>query len=516
MNRFSGSSIALSLRWIRGLLIVLLLATAALGVGTAYAGTTMTVTITTDVLNGADGKCSLREAVIAANTNSPSGAGAGECPAGKDDSTDTIRLASSAVYTLTLPESSPDGGDLRIYDNDVATAPDIIINVLDNGTATISQNAVLDNRVLYIDHNWGSESAPKVEINGVTITGGDVSTYSDVEGRGGGIYNRGSLILNNSIITGNSAVVGGGIYNLGSVDLNQSTLSSNLAGLGGGIFNDDGSQVTIDSSEISSNTGSFGGGGVFNLYYLKITDSRIVNNTGLEGSAIYTNDGNMDVTGNCIVGNEDTAVYNISAGSEDAIGNWWGASNGPSGAGPGFGDSVSTGISYSGFLTSGILGCGIVPGTSQLVLNTSFDNDTNGDGLPNAWTGTSLAIPPDGRVCNSTNCYMNFVGNGADKKLDQTIAFSGFTGGQFMFSASSRAINVPASGGTYRARVQIYYNDGTDELFYLDFSSGTHTWEDLSVAFTADKAFTGLSVRLRYSKASGEARFDNVTLRYYP
>lgn len=60
---------------------------------------------------------------------------------------------------------------------------------------------------------------------------------------GGGIYNWGTLILQNSTVSGNSAHEGeagsgggGGIYNGGTLTVENSTVSGNSAAVGGGMF----------------------------------------------------------------------------------------------------------------------------------------------------------------------------------------------------------------------------------------------------------------------------------------
>lgn len=61
-----------------------------------------------DVINPDDGTCSLREAVIAANTDTSSGAAPGECPAGSG--TDTIALTAGAgLPTRRRPGRHRDG-----------------------------------------------------------------------------------------------------------------------------------------------------------------------------------------------------------------------------------------------------------------------------------------------------------------------------------------------------------------------------------------------------------------------
>src|SRR5438477_4635761 len=64
----------------------------------------ITVNTTSDVIAD-DGSCSLREAIIAANTNAASGLSLNECSAGGNGSTDTISLTNGATYSLTISGS---------------------------------------------------------------------------------------------------------------------------------------------------------------------------------------------------------------------------------------------------------------------------------------------------------------------------------------------------------------------------------------------------------------------------
>src|SRR4051794_40045034 len=66
----------------RGRAMPVAVATAALLVAAPASATTITANpLAGDTINGADGKCSLREAFIAANTDLASGGAGGECPA---------------------------------------------------------------------------------------------------------------------------------------------------------------------------------------------------------------------------------------------------------------------------------------------------------------------------------------------------------------------------------------------------------------------------------------------------
>ena len=105
-------------------------------------------------------------------------------------------------------------------------------------------------------------------------------------GVGGGINNDGNLqgpavlTINNSTLSGNSAIHGGGIFNNGfdflsaTLTINNSTLSGNSAslngGIAGGIYNQGepsegpgNATLTIKNSTFSGNLGEFHGG-IFN------------------------------------------------------------------------------------------------------------------------------------------------------------------------------------------------------------------------------------------------------------
>lgn len=237
-------------------------------------GATITVTTTADVVAD-DGLCSLREAIIAANTNSPSGSTLGECVAGTLG-TDTIVLA-NAIYTLTgvSGEDNSLTGDLDI----LPSAGPVEIEGVAGGSTTINGGGV--DRVIHI-------IGATVEIRNVTITGGSVT------GNGGGIYNEaGTLTLNNSVVTGNAAVGvgdGGGIYNrFGTTNIINSTVSNNTAANNGGgifsVYSDQNDQLTISLSTIVNNTAANHGGGIHTQDDggLLIVDTTIINNHAPSG-----------------------------------------------------------------------------------------------------------------------------------------------------------------------------------------------------------------------------------------
>jgi len=123
-------------------------------------------------------------------------------------------------------------------------------------------------------------------LDGLTITGG----AADLDhGNGGGLWlNESSPILNNLLITNNSAIYeGGGMYHsFSSPTLSHVIIHNNAAQTGGGIFNWESSPVLRDVT-ISSNKGETGGGMVNNNSCSpKLINVSIRDNIALEGGGM--------------------------------------------------------------------------------------------------------------------------------------------------------------------------------------------------------------------------------------
>jgi hypothetical protein len=145
-----------------------------------------------------------------------------------------------------------------------------------------------------------------VTISGLTIEGGSGSI-------GGGIYNKGTLIVTNSTLSGNSASSGGGgIYNSGTLMLSSSTLLANTTSqYGGGIANDAG-MLTLTNSTLSGNS-ALRGGGIWNTNgsALNVTNSTLSGNSGSQlGGGIWNTIGStLNVTNSTFSGNSSNGGY---------------------------------------------------------------------------------------------------------------------------------------------------------------------------------------------------------------
>ena len=144
-------------------------------------------------------------------------------------------------------------------------------------------------------------------------------------GRGGAVFNTGTMIISNSTLTQNSASacrtiflpmgrqivcsgVGGGIWNNGTLTINNDTLSANDVGhqgsVGGGVFNV-GGILTVNNSTVSMNSG----GGIFNedtngfgfTQGTATLQNAIVANKGVncEGPLIISMGYNLSSNGSC-------------------------------------------------------------------------------------------------------------------------------------------------------------------------------------------------------------------------
>jgi len=224
---------------------------------------TFTVTKTADSNDGAcDTDCSLREAIIAANTT---------------PGADTIILPAGS-YTLTIGGDNEDSGatgDLDITDSVTMTGA--------GATSTIIDANVLD-RVFDLTGSGPPDTT--VEISGVTLQNGSIADS------GGGLLLRAgnALTLTNSIVQDNTSSGGdggGGVYVQGSSSLslvNSAVISNNSVVRGGGIVNNN--VLTAVNSTISDNTTVGTGGGIFSNNTSSLNNVTIANNRADNGGGI--------------------------------------------------------------------------------------------------------------------------------------------------------------------------------------------------------------------------------------
>ena len=245
---------------LRAACTMLLAIAALLAVGTVQAATYI-VTTEGDVATGSASNCSgtncptLRDAVAAANATAAN---------------DTIRFwAIVTEVTLTHghiainPSSS--GGTLTIIGSVILSGGNAsrVLNPWSGSNVTLRDLVIAKGYATF--HGGGIWNDGTLVLDDVTVRDNKASG-----GLGGGIFNNGTLTIRTSTISGNKTIGtsddGGGIYNNGSLTVWRSTLSSNVSARhGGGIFNASGKALTAEHSTFSGNAAAQYGGGIANF-----------------------------------------------------------------------------------------------------------------------------------------------------------------------------------------------------------------------------------------------------------
>ena len=211
-----------------------------------------------------------------------------------------------------------------------------------------------------------------VEIDGLTISGGHITGDN-----GGGILNDNSTLtiahctVNGNVIVSASfgANSGGGIYNSGTMTLNQVIVNNNNAVFsgggggetsGGGISNT-GTMIII-AGTVQSNMGFWSAGGIYNTGMLTITGSTISNNhTG--------NPGHFGAYGGGIVNGGTMTIQDSTISGNRAIG---GDIQGGEGGGISGNNYTIINCTITG--NSGVRGGGVAGGGN--IAHTTFSNNS--------------------------------------------------------------------------------------------------------------------------------------------
>lgn len=244
---------------------------------------TITVNDLNDNDTAGDGNCTLREAIN--NANSDNDTTSGDCTAGSG--ADTIAFIVSGTITLSseLPPASGfdaltidgTGQNIVISGNDsvriISVGLDPTLHVkkltLANGNAGTSQNggAIKAEGTLTVENSIFSSNSAGVggAISGINIIVTSCTFVGNTASNGGAIISDGTLTVNNSTFTGNIAFFGGAIDNeqpSGTADITNSTFYGNGGSevvAGGAIYTGSGTTLTVINSTFSSN----GAGGAF-------------------------------------------------------------------------------------------------------------------------------------------------------------------------------------------------------------------------------------------------------------
>ncbi len=204
-------------------------------------------------------QCLLEDAIVAANTDTATGA----CAAGNAGA-DTITLLSSVDLETQ---------NHNINDSERNGLPQVMSEITIEG-AGFSITRSSSRRFRILDVTVGGD----LTLKQITISNGKVP----IGYHGAGVHNLGTTEIRNSTVSNSYAGHnGGGVYNAGTLTVSNSTVNDNSSYLyGSGLFNESGGNMTITNSTISANVhmGSRGGAGLANR------GTTILNNSTLTGN----------------------------------------------------------------------------------------------------------------------------------------------------------------------------------------------------------------------------------------
>ncbi|MEU8824055.1 hypothetical protein [Streptomyces sp. NPDC048636] len=211
----------------------------------------------------------------------------------------TLSLAPNCTYTLTTAQTDQDGlapitGAVTIQGNGAtitrSSADPFRIFDVNGGSLTLS-NLTVDNGSVTGASEFGGGILVR---NSGTLRGSSV-TLSDnsAERNGGGMtaFQNSTVVLSNSLVTGNQALFGGGVNSLsGSLTMTGTTVRDNTAGFEGGGLEVDGT-ATFTGVSITGNTvtgaegggGMYIGGGTLTLQSSTVSDNESTSASGLGG-----------------------------------------------------------------------------------------------------------------------------------------------------------------------------------------------------------------------------------------
>jgi hypothetical protein len=320
--------------------------------------------------------------------------------------------------TLTVTSAADSGpGSLRAEiaaaqsGDTIVFAPSLALNIitLTSGELTINKSLTIDalgdsRGTVWINANNASRafdvtsSSASVTLDNLVIEGGSAKD-------GGGLYNTGSLTLNNCILTGNVASgLGGAVDNKGAMVINNTSFGTsgsfpffpgNQAANGGAIENQ--GSMTVTNSVFTGNVAANDGGAIDNRGNLTVNSCALgvlplssMQNYANSGGNIY-NSGTLNVTGSTFQG----GIALIG----DAIAN--------------FGNATLDGCSLAGGQAE-LDGGGIYnAGTLSVVQSTLTGNraGTGGGGIYNSGTLTLSATMVTGNDIFTTGGGL-FAGGG--------------------------------------------------------------------------------------------------------
>lgn len=388
----------------------------------------------------------LTDAILTANTNAQA---------------DTLNLASGCIYTLgsTLHIQADGGNSLTINGN---------------GAMLDGNNAI---RVMEI------HPSAHVVLNNLTIARGNLSNS---EG-GSGIYNQGTLTVNNTSFTLNTAGYGAAIENLSILTANHSTFTLNNAPTGGAVLNH--TMFTVNNSIFSMNS-SNNGGAILNYNTLTLNNTTFSGNNSISGGGIY-NQGTLSINHSIFSGNISNVGGGIYNGGPALINN--STFSGNSGTGGGLFTFMPLTLNNSIIANSVTSDC-YSPGGDAPIFYYSLIEDgscgatagSNGNLNGDPYFNSNLTLSSISPAINAGNNALIPAGIISDLAGNPRIQQGTVDMGAYesIFSSGGGAITVNPSSGLTTSE------SGTTATFTVVIEGGLPT-ADVTVALTSSNLNEG-------------------------
>jgi len=133
----------------------------------------------------------------------------------------------------------------------------------------------------------------------------------------------------------------------------------------------------------------------------------------------------------------------------------------------------------------------------NLVSNPSFEQDIDGNGIPDGWTPYDLTSA-DKRVCNQSYvgaCSFKMQVDGTGKILYQDILVGGGVGESYKFTFWVKGKNIPSGDDQYIV-IYFFHTDGSIESVYLIVPSGNFAWTKYVLNTTSDEPYDSLEIQI--------------------
>jgi len=250
-------------------------------IGTAGA-VQIAVSTPADEFNANPARCSLREAIQAANTDS--NAQSPGCVAGSGN--DSIAL-STGNYTTTIngSDNTNQAGDL-----DIGGSGSLSISAAPGADVVISNSAGAES---VLDVQAGGD----LSLDGVEVSGGSGNF-------GGAVRNNGSARLSHVLLrgNGNGSGFGGGAFNSGTLSITDSTIAANTTTFGAGLFQGNTGNLSVTHSTLRNNHATFGGA-LFLQGPAQFDRVAVVDNGADYGGGLFIQSAAVAFTNSTVAGN---------------------------------------------------------------------------------------------------------------------------------------------------------------------------------------------------------------------